>query len=285
MCGVLIFCYDVFMVSSPQASTRSFDYGATQRLWAACRSGDLVKAKRALTEGGDPNAKGTKGLAGRDTLLGEMAALGNPAVIQLLLTAGARQVGGRENKTPLFRLCEQFDVLPPSQALETLALLLKKGNPLIARKMAVHDVSPLQVLLEKSSPSDTLSQAVARLLVATKKKSWPEELASGVLATAFRYQPPATFVLLVEAGLPVSSLKHALVPLPVCLLDKVSTQKYGSDEEWWDAFSRLPVPCGLSPSGIRAQARLDTLRASRREEALGAGLPEPTLVKAPRLRF
>ena len=182
----------------------------TRQLFAACKSGDLAKARKALEGGADPNAKNGNGW----TAVAEAAVWLQAPVVVLLVDAGGDPNAAHESLsyTPLFRATFT------SGCAETVRVLLAKGAapslPMEYGWTALHnaaeqgDVAAFEVLLaagaDPSAPGGTkgvaasasakdptvrvaLEKLVARYS-STKKQSAAEAKAA---AAATRKEAPA----------------------------------------------------------------------------------------------
>jgi hypothetical protein len=181
----------------------------TRQLFAACKSGDLAKAKKALVDGADPNARNGNGW----TAVAEAAVWLRAPVLAALLDAGGDPNSPHPSLsyTPLFRAT--FTV----GCGETVRVLLAKGAaPSLAMEYgwtALHnaaeqgDVEAFEVLVaagaDPSAPggtkgvppiasakNDTVRAALEKLVAkyASTKKQSPAE--AKVAAAATRKEAP-----------------------------------------------------------------------------------------------
>lgn len=184
---------------------------ATRQLFAAAKSGDVAKAKKALADGADPNARNGNGW----TAVAEAASWHRPSVVAPLLETGADPNDPHPSLsyTPLFKATFRTGCVETVRALlaggAAPSLAMEYGWTALHNAAEQGDVEAFEVLLAAgadptapggtkgvppvASAKDAAARAALETLVAryasTKKQS-PAE--AKVAAAATRKEAPAS---------------------------------------------------------------------------------------------
>lgn len=269
------------MPAARPAPKRSFDHLATTDFWRALGSGDAARFRRLLAQGANPNAKGTDTPFGRDSLLQAAAEAGDAVAVEVLLAAGARQVGGRHGVTPLLAAAQ--GVAEHGQThLDAYRLLLEKARDPLAGGGAVVASSPLSALMRPRPWPAACETAFGWTLAKLRPRHWEADprAAFDALSHAVQHHSLAVFQALRAAGASTSGTTGFAGDAPVGLAglfqSRVGLFAVADEDAWWAALADANPPPGFAGSDLdrTAAVRMGQARAEAKADALEGALPE-----------
>ena len=230
--------------------SKTYDYGATSRLWAAVGKHNAEAVRKALSEGANPNATGTKGLDGADTVLLVACEKGDGVAVRVLLEAGARQAAGREGITPLMAAARFLLREKTETALDTYLVLLNKASQVFARSQEINRpwvlTGFIPHLARAEEPSEPVRKAWEATLAKVSRKTWPEEIMESTLVAAVLRGSPDVFEAVVAAGADPQVNPGRFYSVAGEFQGRTGLPARQSTEEqaWWDVLAKHQVPLG-----------------------------------------
>ena len=243
-----------------QAKTpKSFDHYATTKLWAAVGDRDEVALKKALSQGANPNATGTKGLAGSDPVLLKAVQCGDDVAIRVLLRAGARMKAGRDGITPLIAAATLLKQDPNDHNSAVYSLVLEKTANVFATTTYWKKPWVVVELLEAFNNEGVdpyVQRALDETLAKVSRKTWPEGASESALIAAVKFATPATFESLLGSGAHINLNERPFVGLAGEFQQRTTSSKMPQEQQdaWWDVLAKHPFPQGDMSLSAEQQA-------------------------------